>query len=243
MVAALFVQKGGVYYGLPDVDPWGKSRDARLYRGPWPVVAHPPCARWGRYWGGSPTTWPRLKLGDDGGCFKAALDAVRRYGGVLEHPEASHAWRAFGLNAPPHSGGWVNADFHGGWTCCVEQGHYGHLARKKTWLYAYGVELPSLRWGKSEATHRLDDRYHSAEERRRAIKTGRCQRLSHRQREATPGPFRDVLLSVARTASAPHHGPSPLAPLFPPDPPELAPELFDAHGGDHGELVNVLGVI
>mgnify|MGYP001560340391 CR=1 FL=1 len=118
---------------------------------------------------------------------------------MLEHPEASHAWRRHSLAAPPRRGGWVNADWLGGWTCCVEQGHYGHRARKATWLYAHGVELPSLRWGKSAAVARLDEGYHSAEERRRAIRTGVCQRLSARQRAATPVEFRDLLLSIART--------------------------------------------
>ena len=47
-VAALYVAKGGCYYGLPDVDPWDAERDARLYAGPHPVVAHPPCSRWCR---------------------------------------------------------------------------------------------------------------------------------------------------------------------------------------------------
>jgi len=42
MIAALYVQTGGSYYGLSDVDPWGEARDARLYAGPHPVVAHPP---------------------------------------------------------------------------------------------------------------------------------------------------------------------------------------------------------
>ena len=47
MIAALYVQTGGAYYGLPDVDPWDEARDARLYAGPHPVVAHPPCGQWG----------------------------------------------------------------------------------------------------------------------------------------------------------------------------------------------------
>lgn len=198
-VAALYVQPDGCYANLPGVDPWPEERDARRYAGPYPVVAHPPCQRWGRYWGGAPATWPRLKKGDDGGCFAAALASVRKFGGVLEHPEGSHAWRAFDLNLPPHDGGWVNADFAGGWTCCVEQGHYGHRARKKTWLYAHSIELPALCWGPSEAEWRLDDGFHSAEERRRAVKTGVCQRLSKRQRAATPPEFRDLLLAMART--------------------------------------------
>lgn len=196
MIAALFVETNGVYFGLPGIDPWDKRRDARTYAGPYPVIAHPPCERWGRYWGGSPTTWPRKTKGDDSNCFAAALAAVRQFGGVIEHPEASHAWSAFGLNMPPRCGGWVVADFVGGWTCCVEQGHYGHRARKATWLYAHGIDLPSLHWGSCGKRARLDDGFYSKEERRRAVKTGICQRLSKRQRAATPIEFRDLLISM-----------------------------------------------
>lgn len=213
-VAALYVESGGCYFDLEGVEPWDEARDARLYDGPYPVVAHPPCQRWGRYWGGAPTTWPRLKLGDDDGCFAAALAAVRRWGGILEHPEGSHAWRQFNLNIPPRTGGWINADFEGGWTCCVEQGAYGHKGRKATWLFAHGVDLPSLDWGKADGDFLpMEHGFHSAEERahwkrtgdapayiKRATKTGICQRLSKRQRAATPIPFRDLLLSIARTA-------------------------------------------
>jgi len=199
MIAALYVQRGGVYYGLSDVDPWDEARDARLYAGPWPVVAHPPCARWGRYWSGGPSAKVRLKLGDDGGCFAAALEAVRRWGGVLEHPEGSHAWRAFHIPCPPKSGGWVHC-LDGGWTCCVEQGHYGHRARKATWLYAYGFTPPPLIWGPAEGKAKIDLGFHSTEERRRAVKTGVCQRLSAHQRAATPPACRDLLLDMARMA-------------------------------------------
>lgn len=202
MIAALYVERGGVYYGLPDVDPWDKERDARLYAGPWPVVAHPPCERWGRYWSGGPSAKVRRKLGDDGGCFEAALRAVRTWGGVLEHPEASHAWRHFGLIRPMRGGGWSLADDFGGWTCCVEQGHYGHRARKATWLYVIGVGtlLPALRWGPSTGD-RLDEGFHSREERAAVRSSGKVPlaRLSKRQTIATPIPFRDLLLGIART--------------------------------------------
>ena len=200
MIAALYVATGGCYFDLEGVDPWDEPRDARLYAGPHPVVAHPPCQRWGRYWHGGPSAKVRRVKGDDGGCFAAALASVRVHGGILEHPEASAAWQAFGLLAPPREGGWVPAGDLLGWTCCVEQGHYGHRARKATWLYAAGVTtLPELRWGPSEATIKLDDGYHSAEERRRATKTGAVQRMSKRERTATPHPFRDLLLSIARS--------------------------------------------
>lgn len=202
-IAALFVETDGVYYGLPDVEPWDKARDARTYAGPYPVVAHPPCERWGRYWGGGPSAKVPRKLGDDDGCFAAALTSVRRFGGVLEHPEGSHAWRAHELNTPPRHGGWVVADWLGGWTCCVEQGWYGHKARKATWLYANGIELRSLMWGSAPGTFNLlDEGYHSKEERARKIKTGICQRLSKRQRAATPLEFRDLLLSIGRSTQA-----------------------------------------
>lgn len=168
-VAALFVETGGCYFGLPDVDPWhGEDHadasttvhlDARDYAGPWPVVAHPSCKRWGRFWHGSTRKPHQYRLGEDGGCFAAALTAVRNYGGVLEHPRDSHAWRWFGLLTPPAGGGWIRADGYGGWTCCVDQAHYGHPARKPTWLYVCGVDpadLPSLIWG--AAAQRLHPR-------------------------------------------------------------------------------------
>lgn len=202
MIAALFVEPNGIYSKLPNVDLWDKSRDARHYGGPFRVVAHPPCERWGRYWGGGPSARIKRVKGDDEGCFKAAFMHVRRFGGVLEHPADSHAWTEFGLNRPPRDGGWIPADFNGGWTCCVEQGHYGHRARKATWLYANGIELIDLKWGTCGKRERMDEGFHSKEERRRAVRTGICQRLSRNQRVATPLPFAQLLISLASQSTS-----------------------------------------
>jgi hypothetical protein len=196
-----------VYFNLPNVDPWDIRRDARSYDGVHRVVAHPPCERWGRYWSGGPKqSNPRRQKGDDGGCFASALASVRRCGGVLEHPEASHAWAHFGLARPPRSGGWVKADAFGGFTCCVAQGHYGHRAQKLTWLYAVGLEkLPELTWGVCTGLARLDPGFHSADERAKARARGissPVRRLTKRENVATPLAFRDLLISIAEGVGA-----------------------------------------
>jgi len=201
-IAALFVEPGGVYFGLPNVDPWDKKRDAREYAGPHPVVAHPPCERWGKFWHGSTRKPHQFKLGADGGCFHMALVAVRNYGGVIEHPEGSLAWPWFGLKAPADDG-WTAADFCGGWTCRVEQGFYGHWSLKPTWLYAAKVDLPSLRWGRGEQRlHPVALAKHGYEKARRigqsAMIGGKDKKII---RERTPPEFRDLLLSIAATAN------------------------------------------
>lgn len=210
-IAAIYVQAEGSYYGLPGVDPWDEVRDARQYAGPHPVVAHPPCQRWGKMWAGQPLwikrTGERKIKGDDGGCFEAALNAVRKYGGVLEHPWGSHAWPHFGLNTPPRSGGWIMADFQGGWTCCVEQGQYGHYATKPTLLYAAGItDLPQLRWGKSEPTFPPEaiEKYGLAYCKRAGELAFKGGGTDSSPRIGTPKEFRDLLIGMARSVVTNH---------------------------------------
>lgn len=186
-VAALFVDPKGVYAGLPDVEVWDEARDARLYEGPWPVVAHPPCNRFSKL-----ATFRRQRDGEDGGCFAAALDAVRKWGGVVEHPAHSLAWQLFGLPKPPRIG-WSACLGDDGWCCAVDQAWYGHWANKPTWLYAVGVELPQLTWGKAPATGKT-------------IHTSYGGGPQQKLRSATPTAMRDVLLALARTATVPHAG-------------------------------------
>ena len=188
MIAALYVEPHGPYANLEGVEVWGEARDARTYAGPYPVVAHPPCARWSMLANVNKARWG-TPVCEDGGAFAAALAATRNFGGVLEHPAYSMAWRWFGLLNPPGGGGWVNADWLGGWTCHVEQGHYGHAASKATWLYAVGCELPSLKWNRShKGTLGGPDR---------SVK--RDIQSQDKRRIETPEPFRDLLLSMARS--------------------------------------------
>ena len=190
MIAALYVQPNGCYFGLDGVDPWDEARDARTYAGPWPVVAHPPCARWCRMAGMVEKRYGIPRHQDDG-CFEAALESVRAFGGVLEHPAWTDAWPHHGLNQPPSSGGWVAADFQGGWTCYIEQGRYGHRARKGTFLLAYGIETPPLRWGRMPAGSGA--LVGGADQQNYADRP----RVWKRESLATPLEFRDLLLSLA----------------------------------------------
>jgi hypothetical protein len=208
-VAALYVETRGAYSGLANVDPWDKHRDARRYRGPWPVVAHPPCQRWGKMWMGRPSyvaaTGIRKRKGDDDGCFEAGLSAVRKHGGVLEHPWGSHAWPHFSLAVPPRTGGWIKADDQGGWTCCVEQGRYGHYARKPTLLLVYGIDpqdLPELEWGRSEPNFPqwAIDKYGLARCKRAGELAFKGGGTDSSARNGTPTAFRDLLLDIAQRA-------------------------------------------
>lgn len=192
-VAALYVQSDGCYANLPGVEVWGIERDARLYAGPFPVVAHPPCQKWGklarvnfRRWGGE-----HNRPGEDGGCFAAALRSVETWGGVLEHPAGSYAWPEHGI-IKPLGRGWVRARI--GWTCEVWQSAYGHRANKSTWLYYVGETLPPiLNWARLVGTHQVGFPDQRGKEANKPT-------LSKREANATPEPFRDLLLEMARTA-------------------------------------------
>jgi hypothetical protein len=186
MIAALFVEKNGMYFGIEGVDPWDIERDGRLYSGPHRVVAHPPCSAWCQLAYINQKRYGH-KVGDDGGCFESALRSVRTYGGVLEHPAFSYAWPAFGL-ARPKRGKWL----HDGqaWVTEVSQVAYGHPARKRTWLYYVGDrEPPALDWSEKEPMAQVSFCKNHG--------NSPLPRLSKKEAKRTPAAFRDVLLRLA----------------------------------------------
>jgi hypothetical protein len=201
-VAALYVETDGVYFGLDGVDPWDEERDARLYRGPHPIVAHPPCKRWTNLalanfsrWGGE-----HNRPGNDGGCFSAALESIRNWGGVLEHPGSSRAWEHYGLMKPYGVGWCYQPDIgfvagRGGYHVCeVWQSAYGHRAAKRTWLlYAGRVAPGEMIWVRVPGTHQVGHPDRRGKARNKPT-------LSKREAAATPPLFRDALISLARNA-------------------------------------------
>jgi hypothetical protein len=197
MVDALFIDPKGIYPKLLGPEHcWDEKRDARKYAGANPVVAHPPCNLWVNMaavnWKRYGRQRPAWQGGSDGGCFVAALAALARNGGVLEHPAGSHAfdgwWRKGG--GPASRRGWLrlSARF---WICEVWQHAYGHGARKATWLLYAGERPPfELNWERNSATvtHHIG---HDAKWRTNKI------RLEKRHASATPEAFARELIRLA----------------------------------------------
>lgn len=184
-VSALFVRPDGPYQALV-ADCWDEARDARLYTGPNPVVAHPPCSVWSRL---APVNQARYghEVGDDGGCFASALASVRRWGGVLEHPAGSLAWARHDLTRPTGMGWTPTGD---GWVCEVAQSAYGHRAQKRTWLFYVGTPPPELDWRQPVGTAYVSFLSNHG---------GRdLPRLGKREASTSPWSFARMLVDLAR---------------------------------------------
>ena len=190
-VAALYVDvKRGPYASIPDVECWGVAEDATRYAGPWPVVAHPPCAQWG--------SLRHLALRDaaTAACGPRAVEQVRAFGGVLEQPKASKLWAFCGLPRPDEL-----PDACGGYTIEVQQVAWGHPCRKRTWLYCVGVDrgavLAGIRTG-GTVTHWTSGTYTPGQ--RGTVPDG-VGVIPPRLRHLTPPAFAAWLVEVARRSS------------------------------------------
>lgn len=171
MVSVLFARSDSVYFSL-GCDVYDIHRDARNFSGPSPVVAHPPCRAWGRL-----RTFAKPRHDEKDLAF-FAVDCVRRFGGVLEHPASSTLWNAASLPSPGLR------DSFGGFTFPILQSWFGHPAPKPTWLYICGLnpsDLPPIPF-------------------ELGIPPGRVANLSRSAREHTPPLLASWLLSVAASA-------------------------------------------
>ncbi len=144
-VAVLFARADSVYKSIRCADVYDEARDARKYPGGLPVVAHPPCRAWGCLRAFAKPKPHEKELA------RFAVRQIRRYGGVLEHPEKSTLWPDQGLPKPG-----LHNDDYGGWTLQVDQFHFGHKAQKRSWFYIVGCSysrLPPIPFREGKATH------------------------------------------------------------------------------------------
>jgi hypothetical protein len=147
-------------------------------------VAHPPCERWHQLSAVNHKRWG-YKIDDDDGCFAAALAAVRRWGGVLEHPAESRAFKFHGLPEPIDDGWQRTID--GDWVTEIWQSSYGHRARKRTWLLCAGITPPLLRWRRVAGKYQIGKF------------DQKLPLLPDAELAATPLAFRDLMISIARS--------------------------------------------
>lgn len=181
-VAALYVDVArGPYASMPGVEAWGVERDATTYDGPHPVVAHPPCAAWGRL---------KWFAKDDGHTGPIAVAQVRKFGGVLEHPEHSTLWRACDMPEP----GWL-PDAWGGYSLHIRQFDFGHKCDKWTWVYVCGCapdDLPPM------PPRRLEQAEYVVTNEQRKGDPGYKPRIPVNERHLTPPAFAEWLVAAAR---------------------------------------------
>jgi hypothetical protein len=185
-VSALYVDPRGPYSSLV-ADWWDEARDATRYAGPNPIVAHPPCGHWGRL--------RHLHRRNDGHLAPIAVEQVRRWGGVLEHPAGSQLWKRCGLPRPGEL-----ADRWGGYSIEVCQCDWGHVARKRTWLYLVGAPNSSIVWPPHrEPTHWISGSRNPRRKPGGLVPPG-IKVCSAQQRRRTPVDFARYLISLAATA-------------------------------------------
>jgi len=137
-ISVLCVQPGSNYEVLRQlgrVDTWDESRDAWNFRGPGPVIAHPPCRLWGNL--------SQFVRASDAVCTREiALGlwcglCVQQYGGVLEQPRGSKLWKALNLPRPGQK------DRHG-FTMQFPQNWFNHSSIKESWFYFVGLQPGDL---------------------------------------------------------------------------------------------------
>lgn len=187
IVAALFVRADSIYKTLPDVDCYDAERDAKTWRGGCPVVAHPPCRTWGRLRHFAKAPAHEHALGP------WAVEQVRRWGGVLEHPQGSRLFAHCGCALP---GGLI--DEWGGMTLQIDQFHWGHKARKRTFLYIVGTrDFPAMPNRIGQPTHVIDG-WGTGRRLRRERGLTNLPAIQHWEREATPSELAVWLVELAR---------------------------------------------
>jgi len=112
-ISVLCVKENSIYNEIPNLDLWGKYRNAYNFKGTTPVIAHPPCQQWSRLRYFSRANKEEKDLAH------FCLEQVRKNGGILEHPHGSNFFKEAGIRP----------------TISINQSWFGFSCKKTTLLY------------------------------------------------------------------------------------------------------------
>jgi len=169
MITVLFTKHNSIYNKL-GTDNWDIKRDARKWPGGNAIIAHPPCRSWGNY-----SQWAKPREGEKELAIWA-IEQVRKWGGIVEHPRTSKLWKTMGIPRPNEK-----PDQWGGFTISIDQYWFGHRAKKDTWSYIKGCILHNI----PSYPYKLGNQYNVVEN------------MGKSEREATPIKLAEWLIEIA----------------------------------------------
>lgn len=185
LVAVLFARADSNYKQMQGVDVWDAERDARNFKGGMPIIAHPPCRAWGVL---KHMAKPKPH---EKGLALFAVEMVRKWGGVLEHPSGSELWKTMGIPDADMFG-----DEYGGYTVEIDQYDFGHVANKPTRLYVCGCEMRDL--------PKMPPKKHGRAAKSMTGQVPGTTRCTQREREYTPPELAVWLVETVRRCK-PHN--------------------------------------
>lgn len=182
MITVLCANKRSIYHKIARCDVWTAARDALNCTGGNVVIAHPPCAMWGRlYKQSKKDNWTHDKM-----LAAHCVQLVSEFGGVLEQPADSKLWDYFSLPHPYYAN--CPGEKPMGFSFCLDQHIFGHRGIKKTWIWIKGIRpaqlpaFPVFRLLQTDLVPVCD--------------------MGRTERSATPPAFAEWLVDVARCITA-----------------------------------------
>lgn len=132
VVPVLFVHQKSNYKKDNDFDCYDEKRNALNFKSKIPAIYHPPCRKFSRLRGLSCAPDSEKELA------YWAIDNVRKYGGIVEHPHDSKLWKDKNVIKPG------TYDEFGGFTICIDQSWFGYYTEKRTLLYIVGCKMKDI---------------------------------------------------------------------------------------------------
>lgn len=185
--SVLFVRKDSIYKNL-GCNCYDIERNALIWPGGHPIIAHPPCRAWGKLKG-----LAKPKPGERELAIWS-VEQIRKYGGVLEHPKHSTLWKE--MNLPTGK----NIDEFGGFSLSIDQFWFGHKAQKSTHLYIVGIKpglIPAMPLRFDAVEYVISTSKRNAKGHRSKAK----KETSKKDREATPPELAKWLIEIATIIS------------------------------------------